>query len=161
VWDDAKAYAKQRVTDNIVAKLPVFKVTDGPCQTSQKGRCISSVVQNGGYSNRENCKFQVLLHAKLVVHTFVTERGYDKLYVYKTGTPLNGKDHVPSTGDIFHGDGGSKYGGSDDGHIFTVPDGEEIGPDTKILWKTDGSHTKKGFNICAGESSVCMGLIRG
>ena len=101
-----------------IAQLWV-KTSGNDCASiTEGGTCLQSK-----YINNRNCKYKVTAPTKLIVHNFVTESGYDWVYVK-----------------------GNRYTGSSN------PNNVQLQTNDQLQWYTDYSVTRSGFKICGNPS---------
>ena len=101
-----------------IAQLWV-KISGNDCASiTEGGTCLQSK-----YINNRNCKYKVTAPTKLIVHNFVTESGYDWVYVK-----------------------GNRYTGSSN------PNNVQLQTNDQLQWYTDYSVTRSGFKICGNPS---------
>lgn len=104
----------------------LFSVTDGSCQISSDGNCVSSPNYPAAYDDTSTCTIQALRSTdSLSVHQFDTETCCDKLTI-----------------------GSTEYKGS------SGPDGVSLTSGTVLSWYSDKSVTKTGWQICGAAIGV-------
>ena len=97
-------------------------MNEGPCATTTDGTCFTSPGWPSNYGNRESCTIAVDTDVSLVVQSFATEDGWDKLTV-----------------------NGVQYSGSGYGLEGLVVRAGDV-----INWRSDFGVTAAGFSICSG-----------
>lgn len=100
-----------------------FGVGSGdPCGAS--GRCFSSPnYPNSNYDSSQSCTITPAQSGPLECTTFYTESGYDRIEMID----------------------GTRYSGH---HLSDCPDGVKVTAGIPFTWRTDGSVTHSGFEIC-------------
>ena len=100
----------------------IFSISSGSCFLSDDGTCFNSPNYPSDYDNYGNCTIGVLGQTQLSVTAFSTESGFDRLTV-----------------------AGIQYEG------YVGPGDVLVNIGDSVSWYSDGSVTRSGFKICAGE----------
>ena len=128
-----------RAPPGTVSAAPTFVVSSGSCTTSSNDHCVRSPNFPGNYGNSESCAIEISGPGTVSTTTFHTESCCDHLTI--------------------------------DGHAYsgtTAPTGMIVSSGTSITWRTDGSDTDPGFELCAdgavsgggsGQSSYMYTLV--